>query len=454
MPIDLSAPEIRAAITLAEAQLEGEQRDRKIPGISAGIVYDQQLIWQRGYGFSDLDKKIAADERTVYRIASITKLFTSTMLMRLRDAGKLSLDDPLEKYLPQFKIKSTFMDARPPTFRMVASHAAGLPREGNHQGWRTLDMPTIDTLLAGLDGDEMRLPTMVEPKYSNLGIGIMGYTLSQIAGQPYGDYVTEHILKPLGMNNSGFARPADNHYAVGYWRDGEAFKPTGHWDEQGFRPGGGMYSTVADITRFIAMQFRDQPANGGDQVLGSSTIREMQMPVSVTQDFETGFGIGWGIRRLAGQKVIGHSGGLPGYTTNISLAPALKLAVIVFTNTNTDPVTMANKVLELLIPVFKRQQGRQEVPASAETVDSWKRYAGRYTRQGDDTNIEIIDGKLYLISPGESLDAAVRLLPHAEHQFRMAGGHSSGDTVTFDFNDAGEITGMMIGAYPMDKASD
>ena len=73
MPIDLSAPEIRAAITLAEAQLEGEQRDRKIPGISAGIVYDQQLIWQHGYGFSDLEKKIPADGRTVYRIASITK---------------------------------------------------------------------------------------------------------------------------------------------------------------------------------------------------------------------------------------------------------------------------------------------------------------------------------------------------------------------------------------------
>lgn len=454
MPIDLSAPEIRGALALAEAQLEGEQHDRNIPGLSAGIVYDQELIWQRGYGFSDLQKQIPADSRTVYRIASITKLFTSTMLMHLRDAGKLSLDDPLEKYLPQFKIRSSFADARPPTFRMVASHAAGLPREGNHQGWRDLNMPTIDTLLAGLDGDEMRLPTMVEPKYSNLGIGIMGYTLSLIAGQPYGDYVSEHVLKPLGMTDSGFTRPTDDHYAVGYWRDGEEFKPTGHWDEQGFRPGGGMYSTVADITKFIAMQFRDQPANGGDQVLGSSTIREMQMPVSVTQDFETGFGIGWGIRRLSGCKVVGHSGGLPGYTTNISLVPGLKLAVIVFTNTGTDPVSISNKVLELLIPVFKRVQARDEVQASPSEVESWKRYTGRYTRSGDEMDVEVIDGKLYLITPGQAVNTAIRLMPHAEHQFRMAGGASSGDTVTFDFNDAGEITGLMMGAYPMDRASD
>ncbi len=130
MPIDLSAPEIRAAIALAEAQLEFEQRNRKIPGLSAGIVYDQVLIWSRGYGYANVEKQIAADARSVYRCASITKLFTSTMMMMLRDAGKLNLDDPLEKYVPEFKIRSSYADPRPPTFRMVSSHAAGLQREG------------------------------------------------------------------------------------------------------------------------------------------------------------------------------------------------------------------------------------------------------------------------------------------------------------------------------------
>lgn len=450
--IDVSTAEIRAAIAHAEALLENEQRDRSIPGLSAGIVYDQDLIWHKGYGFANLEKAIPADEHSVYRIASITKLFTSTMLMQLRDAGKLNLDDPLEKYLPQFKIKSPFPDARPPTFRMIASHAAGLPREGNHEGWRDMNMPTIDALLAGLEGDEMRLPTMFEPKYSNLGVGIMGYTLSVIAGQPYGDYVTQHILQPLGMNESGWTRPDEARYTVGYYADGGEMKIAPHWDEQGFRPGGGMYSTVADITRFIAMQFRDQPA-GGNQVLGSSTIREMQMPVSVTPDFESGYGIGWGIRRLSGYKVIGHSGGLPGFTTNITLVPALKLAAIVFTNTGTDPTAIAHKVLELLIPVFKRQAERQETPASAEEQAGWKRYEGQYAQRSMDDFLEVenIGGKLMVTWPGANPSAFIRLLPHSEHVFRMVGGAGSADRVTFEVDDIGKITGMMLGAYPFKR---
>src|SRR3954467_7565827 len=108
MTIDLTAPEIQAAIGLVEAQLERELRTRKIPGLSAGIVYDQALIWNKGYGYANLEQQIPADERTVYRVASITKLFTSTMMMLLRDAGKVNLDDPVEKYLPEFKIRSSF----------------------------------------------------------------------------------------------------------------------------------------------------------------------------------------------------------------------------------------------------------------------------------------------------------------------------------------------------------
>ncbi len=449
--IDLNAPEIRAAVALTDALIEGEQHDRHVPGISAGIVYDQDLLWQRGYGYANLEKQIPADVQTVYRIASITKLFTATMLMKLRDAGKLSLDDSIEKYLPGFKIKSSFVDARPPTFRQVASHAAGLPREGNHEGWRDMNMPTAETLLQSLGGLEAVFPTMVEPKYSNLAVAMMGYALSKIAGQDYGSYVEANVLQPLGMDASGFdrSRYGERHYAIGYDETADGMSPSPHWDEQGFRPGGGMYSTVEDITKFIALQFRDQAAS--KQVLGSSTIREMQMPVSVTPDFETGFGIGWGMRRLAGCKVIGHSGGLPGYTTNISLVPSLKLAVIVFTNTGTNPVEISHKVLDLLIPVFQRQIKRQETPASAEEITSWKPYLGRYGQRavGDVMDIEVIDGKLMATSPGADPKTFVRLQRHDDHRFRMIGGGGSGDLVTFEFDAEGNVIGLMLGAYPM-----
>lgn len=452
------SPEIQGALALIDAQLEGERQDRKVPAISAGVVYDQDLIWQRGYGQSNREQGIDGDENTIYRIASITKLFTATMLMQLRDAGKLQLDDPIEKYLPEFKVKSSFPDARPPTFRQMVSHGSGLTREGDHVGWKTLDMPNIETLLKLAQASEMRFPTMTEPKYSNLGIAIMGHALSKIAGKPYAQYITEHILQPLGMTSSGFDRsrfdPA--HLAVGYHRNeaGEYFA-AGHWDEQGFIPGGGMYSTVRDITRFIALQFRDAPAGAADgaQILGGSTLREMHMPVIVTPDFESGYGIGWGIRRVAGCKVIGHSGGLPGYTTNITLVPALKLATIVFTNYGTDPVAIAQTMLETLIPVFRRHFARQEADASPETVAGWQKYVGRYFgRSSDDfLDVEIIKNRLMLTTPGAAANTFIRLLPQDNGRFKMQGGASSGDIVTFETDSDGKITGMMLGAYPLTR---
>lgn len=128
-PPDKNDPEIRAVLAELESDIEKARIEKKIAGLSVAIVYDQDVLLSKGFGFADLDKKVPADSATVYRVGSITKVFTALMLMQLRDAGKLSLDDPIEKYLPEFKIKSRFPDARPATFRQVAAHYSGLPIE-------------------------------------------------------------------------------------------------------------------------------------------------------------------------------------------------------------------------------------------------------------------------------------------------------------------------------------
>lgn len=128
-PLDKNDPEIRAVLAQIESDIEKGRQEKKIAGLSIAIVYDQEVLLSKGFGFADLDKKVPADQTTVYRVGSVTKLFTALMLMQLRDAGKLNLDDPIEKYLPEFKIKSRFPDARPATFRQVAAHYSGLPIE-------------------------------------------------------------------------------------------------------------------------------------------------------------------------------------------------------------------------------------------------------------------------------------------------------------------------------------
>lgn len=122
-------PRIRAALEQLDSQLAAAFKAQNLAGMSAGVVYDRGLVWSKGYGYADWARKRPADAKSVYDIGSISKLFNATALMLLRDAGKLSLDDPIEKYLPEFKFRSRYPDPRPPTFRQVAAHVAGLPRE-------------------------------------------------------------------------------------------------------------------------------------------------------------------------------------------------------------------------------------------------------------------------------------------------------------------------------------
>ncbi|MEO8393016.1 MAG: serine hydrolase domain-containing protein, partial [Chloroflexota bacterium] len=293
------------------------------------------------------------------------------------------------------------------------------------------------------------------PKYSNLGIAILGYALTKIAGQPYEQFARERILQPLGMIDSGFERDqyGEDHFAVGYFAEGESMKQAMVWDANGFRPAGGMYSTVADISKFIALQFSDAPA-GGSQILGSSSLREMHMPINVTQDFVSGFGLGFGIQRVAGLKVLGHSGGLPGYTTNISFVPQLKLGMIVFTNTGTEPIPITHRMLEVLIPAFRNQQ--TEPDATVEQIASWKPYMGRYSWMTMDDVLEIrmLNGKLTALTVGDDLSTYIKLTPSGEHRFKMQGGSSNQEEMRFEVDASGKITGLWLGGYPYRRLGD
>jgi CubicO group peptidase (beta-lactamase class C family) len=127
MTIDRNDPDIQTLFETLDAQLETERVDRGVPGLSVAIVHDQDIVWARGFRYVNLEAGIPADPQTVYRVGSVTKLFTATMLMQLRDAGKLCLDDPVEQYMPAFRLKTRLGEASAPTSRQIASHTAGLP---------------------------------------------------------------------------------------------------------------------------------------------------------------------------------------------------------------------------------------------------------------------------------------------------------------------------------------
>lgn len=287
MAVDKNDPELRAILPEIEAEVEQARLKAKIPGLFIVIVHDQDVLLAKGFGYADLEKKISADSQTVYRTGSVTKVFTALMLMQLRDAGKLHLDDPIEKYLPEFKIKSRFPDPQPPTFLQAAAHYSGLPREPamTHETQLTDEFPSTEEQLKSLKNVEMLWPTMAQFAYSNFGYNIMGLALSRVARQPYDRYVASHILRPLGMNDSGFALTEEmkRHFAVGY----KSARPDGTYERSSYPAhgvaSGMLYSTVDDLAKFLSLFFRKGPV-GGKQVLGGSSLREMISPVAIKTD--------------------------------------------------------------------------------------------------------------------------------------------------------------------------
>lgn len=147
-------PEVAGNIKLLEAWIEAQMAYRNLPGMSVGVVYDSQLIWARGFGYADVEQKIPATPATIYRMASVTKTFTATAIMQLRDAGKLSLDDPVVKHLPWFKIKSWFNDAPAITIRHLLTHTSGLPSEAAYPYWTDFIFPTLEQIKEALPNQE------------------------------------------------------------------------------------------------------------------------------------------------------------------------------------------------------------------------------------------------------------------------------------------------------------
>src|SRR5215469_1320438 len=203
VPFVLSAgvadhPEVLGQERLFESWIRGQRISRHLPGIAVGVVFDQELVWAKGFGYADQEAHLAMSPATQFRMASHSKLFTSTAIMQLRDAGKLRLDDPVSKYLPWFKIKPAQPDDPEITIEELVTHSSGLPREaGPH--WMTHDFPAAEQVRAYVTEHQAVYSPEVRWKYSNLALGIAGMIVEAVSGEKYADYVQQHIFQPLGM---------------------------------------------------------------------------------------------------------------------------------------------------------------------------------------------------------------------------------------------------------------
>jgi hypothetical protein len=214
-----------------------------------------------------------------------------------------------------------------------------------------------------------------------------------------------------------------------------------------------MHSTVEDMAHFISLQFRDGPAQG-EQILGGSTLREMRAPVFITPDWQGGMATGWALGRVGDHTFVGHGGGIHGFTTHIALVPALKLGTAVFTNTGTDPGRLTQAALELLIPVITRILAREEAAQAEPAPEEWKMYTGLYVVSGlaQEIEVKLADDKLTLNVPDGGPETRAILKQEGEHVFRMQGGPVDGELARFELDDAGQVIGVRLGNYVLERA--
>ena len=441
-------PDVQAQERLFSAWLEGQIAYRGLPGVAVGVVQDQQLVWSKGFGYADIAAKKPMTADTRFRIASNSKIFAAIAILQLREAGKLRLDDPVERHLPWFTMKPAGPDDGPITIEQLLSHSSGLQREaGDH--WSSFNFPSEAELKALMASREAALPPQTRWKYSNLAFGIAGLIVEQVSGQRWAEYVRANILKPLDMNASSIDTP-DPGLATPY----ASRTPDGtrrvqpFVDAKGMASATGMSSNVNDLARFISAWFRRAPKAGGNNVLSAGSWREALRVRSVEEDWESGSGLGFDIERYKGKTYAGHGGGYPGNTTMTMAQIDEKVGVIVLTNTtDSSPGDIAN---QLMATVGDAVAKAAKPKAAPQWDPAWARFAGRYRSNYSDGILQVVllNQQLVLLSGNaRSIDVREKLEPIGNDRFRLAapdGGGPVGEIVRFEEKD-GKVTRIYTG---------
>jgi len=356
--VEVTPANLRPHLPEIDSLIAADLARRPVGSVTAGVVSGKELIWSKSYGDADMEKKTAADTDTVYRIGSITKMFTALMLEQLAEAGKVHLSDPVEKYFPEIKtVQGRFPDAPPITLIQLATHTSGLGREpDNTETYVTGAVANWEkTLIAALPHTHYILEPGTRYSYSNIGFAILGAALSRAAGESYVEYVPKHIFQPLGMTHSALERNTQMlpHLSKGY----QLMGPSGGVDSEtaqrehetgrGYKvPNGAIYTTVGDLARFASFLMGQGPAS----VLKTASLEGFQMQSVVPADLGLthGYGIGFEVDRRENYVAFGHGGAVAGYTASLLMNRKAGFGVIVLSNGVANPASIAERSLDLL----------------------------------------------------------------------------------------------------------
>ncbi|MGH9419955.1 MAG: serine hydrolase, partial [Thermoanaerobaculia bacterium] len=364
------------------------------------------MVWARGFGEADPVHHVAATAETVYRVGSVSKLFTDIGMMQLVEKGRVSLDAPVSKYIPDFRPSNQF--GEPITLRELTSHRAGLMREPPLGNYFDSLSPSLRATVMSMKSTSLIYAPASHTKYSNAGIATVGYVLERVGHEPFSSYLAKHVLAPLGMEESAFElTPAlKSRLATGYmWTyDGRTFPAPGF--QLGESPAGSLYTTVTDLCRFMSAMFsRGQGVNG--RVLLPKSLESMWIPQFAPAGTRTGYGIGFRVDTLDGYRTVEHGGAIYGFATQASMLPDEGLGVVVVTTldaTNAVTSRVATAALRAMLAVRRHRPIPAWLDTKRVTAADAERLAGRYASDGSAIVLT------YIKAPSDTPATAAQLL--------------------------------------------
>jgi CubicO group peptidase (beta-lactamase class C family) len=414
----LPAPD--SLVPALERALRARQAER-LPSVAAAVVRGGELIWAAAVGMASYEDGVEATPELQYRVGSITKTFTATAVMQLRDAGLLDLDDRLGDHVTELPSGS-------PTIRRLLAHLSGFQREVGEM-WVTGEVPTIEEVLAAMETYELVLPAARAHHYSNLAYALLGELVARRSRMPYESYVDDRILAPLRLVRTTW-QPQEP-FAQGYLVDEYAgtVHREPHTDLRGAAAMGQLWSTVGDLCTWASFL-----ATGRDGVLDAATVEEMWFPQVLVdpERWDRGWGLGLELLNRDGRIFGGHGGAMPGHLAGVYVHRGSGVGAAVLTNAGTRAQT-AELALELATTTIEQWPAEIERwRAEAEPPAAVRPLLGRWWSEGNEFVFTWEHDRLHARGAGAPASIEPAVFEQVDGGFRVATGRERGERLRVD----------------------
>ena len=360
------AQDTRALVHYVDSAATAAVNDKRTAGVSVAVVKDGRTVLAKGYGFADLENDVPATAETVYRIGSITKQFTSAAIMRLAEQGKLSLDDTLQKFLPNFPTQGNRV-----TVRHLLNHTSGIKSYTSlGPKWQRVNRIDLapDSLVALFVNEPFDFKPGEKWLYDNSGYFLLGMIIEKLSGKPYGQYLQDEFFTPLKLKSTIYCDqpPLIRHRAQGYApRPGGGFINAEPLSMTQPYAAGSLCSTVNDLAAWTL-------ALSSGKVVSPASYKLMTTPGTLNDGKPLTYGFGLGVGTLGGHRQVSHNGGINGFISELHHYPDDSLITVVLTNTGALAAVQLERV------IARRALGIKDLPAVAIDAAALERFVGEY----------------------------------------------------------------------------